>query len=82
MRSATRGSPLAAATGDLVFVYNGGGGRVGHVAIYAGGGKWWEASNPRTGVGLHKAGAATCPTVGPDTGPVLLRARSRTTRDR
>jgi len=41
--------------GDLVFVYNGPGGRVGHVAIYAGGGKWWEASNPRTGVGLHRA---------------------------
>ena len=37
--------------GDLVFVYNGGGGSVGHVAIYAGGGYWWEASNPSTGVG-------------------------------
>lgn len=41
--------------GDLVFVHNGGGGRVSHVAIYAGNGYWWEASNPRTGVGLHKA---------------------------
>jgi cell wall-associated NlpC family hydrolase len=56
MRAATkRISRSQLRPGDLVFVYNGGGGRVGHVAIYAGGGKWWEASNPRTGVGLHKA---------------------------
>lgn len=41
--------------GDLVFVYNGGGGSVGHVAIYAGGGYWWEAANPSAGVGLHRA---------------------------
>jgi cell wall-associated NlpC family hydrolase len=41
--------------GDLVFVYNGGGGSVGHVAIYAGGGYWWEASNPSVGVGKHRA---------------------------
>jgi peptidoglycan DL-endopeptidase CwlO len=41
--------------GDLVFVYNGGGGSVGHVAIYAGGGYWYEASNPSTGVGKHRA---------------------------
>ena len=41
--------------GDLVFVYNGGGGSVGHVAIYAGGGYWWEASNPSVGVGMHRA---------------------------
>ncbi len=41
--------------GDLVFVYNGGGGSIGHVAIYAGGGMWWEASNPSSGVGLHRA---------------------------
>jgi cell wall-associated NlpC family hydrolase len=41
--------------GDLVFVYNGGGGSVGHVAIYAGGGYWWEASNPSMGVGKHRA---------------------------
>ena len=41
--------------GDLVFVYNGGGGSVGHVAIYAGDGYWWEASNPSTGVGKHRA---------------------------
>jgi len=39
--------------GDLVFVYNGGGGSIGHVGIYAGGGQWWEASNPSSGVGLH-----------------------------
>lgn len=43
------------APGDLVFVYNGGGGSIGHVAIYAGNGYWWEASNPSTGVGLHRA---------------------------
>jgi cell wall-associated NlpC family hydrolase len=41
--------------GDLVFVYNGGGGSVGHVAIYAGGGYWWEAANPEVGVGKHRA---------------------------
>jgi cell wall-associated NlpC family hydrolase len=41
--------------GDLVFVYNGGGGSVGHVAIYAGGGYWWEAANPSVGVGKHRA---------------------------
>jgi cell wall-associated NlpC family hydrolase len=41
--------------GDLVFVYNGGGGSVGHVAIYAGRGMWWEAANPSVGVGLHHA---------------------------
>lgn len=41
--------------GDLVFVYNGGGGSIGHVGIYAGGGQWWEASNPSSGVGKHGA---------------------------
>ncbi|MCY7372147.1 MAG: C40 family peptidase [Spirochaetaceae bacterium] len=41
--------------GDLVFVYNGGGGSIGHVGIYAGGGQWWEASNPSSGVGRHGA---------------------------
>jgi cell wall-associated NlpC family hydrolase len=39
--------------GDLVFVHSGS--RVSHVAIYAGSGTWWEASNPRTGVGKHRA---------------------------
>jgi len=43
------------APGDLVFVYNGGGGSIGHVAIYAGNGYWYEASNPSTGVGRHRA---------------------------
>jgi cell wall-associated NlpC family hydrolase len=41
--------------GDLVFVYNGSGGGIGHVAIYAGDGYWWEASNPSGGVGKHRA---------------------------
>lgn len=41
--------------GDLVFVYNGPGGSIGHVGIYAGGGYWWEAANPSTGVGKHRA---------------------------
>jgi cell wall-associated NlpC family hydrolase len=41
--------------GDLVFVHNGGGGSVGHVAIYAGGGYWYEASNPSQPVGKHRA---------------------------
>jgi cell wall-associated NlpC family hydrolase len=56
--SAQRGvarSVSSPAPGDLVFVYNGGGGSIGHVAIYAGNGYWWEASNPSTGVGLHRA---------------------------
>lgn len=39
--------------GDLVFVHKGG--RVSHVAIYAGNGRWWEASRPGKPVGLHKA---------------------------
>ena len=41
--------------GDLVFVYNGGGGSIGHVAIYAGDGYWWEAANESVGVGKHRA---------------------------
>lgn len=41
--------------GDLVFVYNGGGGSIGHVAIYAGGGYWWEAANPNKPVGKFRA---------------------------
>jgi cell wall-associated NlpC family hydrolase len=41
--------------GDLVFVHNGGGGSIGHVAIYAGGGYWYEAANPSEPVGKHRA---------------------------
>ena len=41
--------------GDLVFVFNGGGGSIGHVAIYAGNGMWWEAAHPGTVVGKHAA---------------------------
>lgn len=41
--------------GDLVFVHNGGGGSVSHVAIYAGNGYWYEASNPSRPVGKHRA---------------------------
>jgi cell wall-associated NlpC family hydrolase len=41
--------------GDLVFVHNGGGGSIGHVAIYAGGGYWYEASHPGIPVGKHRA---------------------------
>ena len=41
--------------GDLVFVHNGGGGSIGHVAIYAGGGYWYEASHPGQPVGMHPA---------------------------
>jgi peptidoglycan DL-endopeptidase CwlO len=55
-RSMVRSIPRSALRpGDLVFVYNGGGGSVGHVAIYAGNGYWYEASNPSTGVGKHRA---------------------------
>jgi peptidoglycan DL-endopeptidase CwlO len=39
--------------GDLVFVKRGSG--ASHAAIYAGHGKWWEASRPGTPLGLHKA---------------------------
>ncbi len=39
--------------GDLVFVRSGSG--ASHVAIYAGGGMWWESSRPGTPLGLHKA---------------------------
>jgi cell wall-associated NlpC family hydrolase len=41
--------------GDLVFVHNGSGGSIGHVAIYAGGGYWYEAANPSQPVGKHRA---------------------------
>ena len=41
--------------GDLFFVHNGPGGRIGHVGIYAGGNTWWEASNPRRPIGRHSA---------------------------
>lgn len=41
--------------GDLVFVHNGGGGSISHVAIYAGGGYWYEAANPGETVGKHPA---------------------------
>ena len=41
--------------GDLVFVHKGGGGSIGHVAIYAGGGYWYEASHPGQSVGRHPA---------------------------
>ena len=39
--------------GDLVFVKRGSG--ASHAAIYAGGGKWWEASRPGTPLGKHSA---------------------------
>lgn len=45
-------SPVA---GDLVFVHNGRGGRVGHVGIYAGNGRWWEATRPGRALNLNKA---------------------------
>jgi cell wall-associated NlpC family hydrolase len=41
--------------GDLVFVHNGGGGSISHVAIYAGGGYWYEASRPGRPVGKDAA---------------------------
>jgi peptidoglycan DL-endopeptidase CwlO len=41
--------------GDLVFVHNGGGGSVSHVAIYTGGGYWFEAAHPGQTVGKHPA---------------------------
>jgi cell wall-associated NlpC family hydrolase len=52
-RRTKRISASEAKPGDLVFVHSGS--RVSHVSIYAGRGRWYEASNPRTGVGLHSA---------------------------
>ncbi len=55
MRAATRWIPRSQVRpGDLVFVHTGG--RVTHVGIVATNENyWWEASNPRSGVGLHRA---------------------------
>lgn len=52
---ATRISAAEVRPGDLVFVYNGGGGSVGHVAVYGGPGVWYEAANPRSAVGRRAA---------------------------
>lgn len=49
---ARRISRADARPGDLVFFHGGGG--VYHVAVYAGGGKVYEASTPRTGVVYRK----------------------------
>ena len=46
-------SAAQARPGDLVFVQRRG--RVSHVAIYAGKGKWWEASNSSRPVGKNRA---------------------------
>jgi cell wall-associated NlpC family hydrolase len=50
---ARRISAAQARPGDLVFVQHRG--RVSHVAIYAGRGLWWEASNASHPVGRNKA---------------------------
>jgi cell wall-associated NlpC family hydrolase len=50
---ARRISAAQARPGDLVFVQHHG--RVSHVAIYAGHGLWWEASNSSHPVGRNKA---------------------------
>ena len=50
---ARRISAAQARPGDLVFVQHHG--RVSHVAIYAGHGLWWEASNASHPVGKNKA---------------------------
>jgi cell wall-associated NlpC family hydrolase len=50
---ARRISAAQARPGDLVFVQRHG--RVSHVAIYAGRGLWWEASNASHPVGRNKA---------------------------
>ena len=46
-------SAAQARPGDLVFVQRRG--RVSHVAIYAGHGRWWEASNSSRPVGKNRA---------------------------
>ncbi len=55
IRSATRViSRSSVRPGDLVFVHTGG--RVTHVGIVSRRlNYWWEASNPRSGVGVHRA---------------------------
>jgi cell wall-associated NlpC family hydrolase len=54
MRSAVPRIPASERRpGDLVFVRRGG--QISHVAIYAGHGRWWEASRPGKPVGLHAA---------------------------
>lgn len=50
---ARRVSAAQARPGDLVFVQRRG--RVSHVAIYAGKGRWWEASNSSRPVGKNRA---------------------------
>jgi cell wall-associated NlpC family hydrolase len=50
---ARRISAAQARPGDLVFVQRRG--HVSHVAIYAGNGRWWEASNASHPVGRNKA---------------------------
>jgi len=50
---AKRITAAQARPGDLVFVQRRG--RVSHVAIYAGNGRWWEASNASHPVGRNKA---------------------------
>ena len=50
---ARRISAAQARPGDLVFVQRHG--RVSHVAIYAGHGRWWEASNSSHPVGKNRA---------------------------
>jgi peptidoglycan DL-endopeptidase CwlO len=53
-RTATRRIPASRVrVGDLVFVHNGG--RVTHVAIYAGRGYWWEAPRPGKRILKRKA---------------------------
>jgi len=52
-QKARRISASQARPGDLVFVQRRG--RVSHVAIYAGHGRWWEASNASRPVGKNKA---------------------------
>jgi cell wall-associated NlpC family hydrolase len=49
-RHISKGSVRA---GDLIF-FKSSSGRVYHVAIYAGGGKIWHASNPRTDISLDR----------------------------
>ncbi len=52
-QKARRISAAQARPGDLVFVQRRG--RVSHVAIYAGQGRWWEASNSSRPVAKNKA---------------------------
>jgi peptidoglycan DL-endopeptidase CwlO len=55
MNTGTAAGVADTQSGDLVSVPNGGGASITHVATYAGGGYWFEASHSGQPVGKHPA---------------------------